>query len=585
MNKNKAWLDYIGEDILHLDALSSLFGREGSATILGALYGLGIYLIYAGLKALWSYIQFSEPATILFDYLPDDGTVGEVLWFGRNLMSVYANILPILFLSVVIICLWCASSFKPMTISVGRFTLAITYLLLLGFYCFSPTFLMGYSLFGTIITVNRYVYFASIAILSFAFLLLWLRNMTLTNLLYAGGIAIFSLALVGAVDIITFYICFEALSLLTYGIVATNKTVGSAEGALKYFIYGIISSILLVFGLSLYYVTYQTVDLYEIYIADSVNVIGLAQINFALLAILLIVLAFAYKMSMFPFHFSLPDVYEGVQWETIAIINLGVKLTLSLVLFKIWGFIITQVELTTISSSFLLTLAIISLIIGCFGALIQTSVKRFFAYTSINQAGFIVLGLLVNDVIGLQASLVYLMTYMLTMFIFFSGITLANWDMDGILELKHLPIVSKVLVAMSLFSMAGIPPFFSFVSKYWIWLSLIHGIEKNVGEFYHLMLIVGFIVSIIVSLISAYYYLRLIKVYLFDNSINADGFNLRSFLSIAVLLSVLSLLFLIGGWFMIAEEIANVFWFWARDNYGSWVDYLYAGYYREWLRL
>lgn len=59
-----------------------------------------------------------------------------------------------------------------MTISVGRFTLAITYLLLLGFYCFSPTFLMGYSLFGTIITVNRYVYFASIAILSFAFLLL-----------------------------------------------------------------------------------------------------------------------------------------------------------------------------------------------------------------------------------------------------------------------------------------------------------------------------------------------------------------------------------------------------------------------------
>jgi NADH-quinone oxidoreductase subunit N len=157
--------------------------------------------------------------------------------------------------------------------------------------------------------------------------------MTLTNLLYAGGIAIFSLALVGAVDIITFYICFEALSLLTYGIVATNKTVGSAEGALKYFIYGIISSILLVFGLSLYYITYQTVDLYEIYIADSVNVMGLVQINFALLAILLIILAFAYKMSMFPFHFSLPDVYEGVQWETIAIIILGVKLTLSVVFF------------------------------------------------------------------------------------------------------------------------------------------------------------------------------------------------------------------------------------------------------------
>jgi NADH-quinone oxidoreductase subunit N len=137
--------------------------------------------------------------------------------------------------------------------------------------------------------------------------------MTLTNLLYAGGIIIFSLALMGSVDIITFYICFEALSLLTYGIIATNKTVGSAEGALKYFIYGIISSILLIFGLSLYYITYQTVDLYEIYMAEGVSFISLANINFALLAILLVILAFAYKMSMFPFHFSLPDVYEGVQ--------------------------------------------------------------------------------------------------------------------------------------------------------------------------------------------------------------------------------------------------------------------------------
>jgi NADH-quinone oxidoreductase subunit N len=172
---------------------------------------------------------------------------------------------------------------------------------------------MSYSVFGTVIAVNRYIYFSSIAILVFAFLLIWLRGMTLTNLLYAGGIVIFSLALIGSADIITFYICFEALSLLTYGVIATNKTVGSAEGALKYFIYGIVSSILLIFGLSLYYVTYQTVDLYEIFIAENISAVGLTNLNFTLLSVLLVVLAFAYKMSMFPFHFSLPDVYEGVQ--------------------------------------------------------------------------------------------------------------------------------------------------------------------------------------------------------------------------------------------------------------------------------
>jgi NADH-quinone oxidoreductase subunit N len=579
--------DWWAENV-HFSSLDPYIGPYAAGMVTGAAVFAGLAVIIVSIEEgykWWISAPSSEPATILFNYLPDENTIGEVLWFGRNLMSTYAHLLPILFLSTVVICLWCVSSIKPLYVSVGRFTLALTYLFLLGFYCVSPSFLMSYSLFGTVIATNRYIYFASIAILGFAFLLIWLRGMTLTNLLYSGGITIFSLALVGSVDIITFYICFEALSLLTYGIIATNKTVGSAEGALKYFIYGIISSILLIFGLSLYYITYQTVDLYEIYMAEGVSSINLTNINFSLLAILLVILAFAYKMSMFPFHFSLPDVYEGVQWETIAIINLGVKLSLALVLFKIWGFIITQVELVKISSSFLLFLAIFSLIIGCLGALIQTSVKRLLAYTSINQAGFIVLGLLVNDAVGLQASLVYLITYMLTMFIFFVGMTLAGQDIDGILELKNLPIISKTLVAMSLFSMAGIPPFFGFISKYWIWLSLVNGIEKEIGGFYHTMLIIGFVVSIVISLISAYYYLRLIKVYLFDNSINFVNFKLSTLLSVDILLSILSLIFLIGGWFIIAEEIANVFWFWARDNYGSWVDYLYGGYYREWLRL
>jgi NADH:ubiquinone oxidoreductase subunit 2 (subunit N) len=71
---------------------------------------------------------------------------------------------------------------------------------------------------------------------------------------------IFSLVLLGSVDLITFYLSFEALSLLTYGIIATNKTVGSSEAALKYFIYGVISSVLLIFGLSLYYISYKTTD-------------------------------------------------------------------------------------------------------------------------------------------------------------------------------------------------------------------------------------------------------------------------------------------------------------------------------------
>lgn len=109
-----------------------------------------------------------------------------------------------------------------------------------------------------------------------------------------------------------------------------------------------------------------------------------------------------------------------------------------------------------------------ALILGCFGALVQTTVKRMFAYTSINQGGFLVLGLITNSVGGLQASLIYVGTYMLTLFVFFVGISYDNCNVESFGELKNLSFLSRVLVALSLFSMAGIPPFFGFVTKYWI---------------------------------------------------------------------------------------------------------------------
>ena len=104
--------------------------------------------------------------------------------------------------------------------------------------------------------------------------------------------------------------------------------------------------------------------------------------------------------------------------------------------------------------------------IGCFGALVQTSLKRLFAYTSINQSGFIVLGLLTNDVVGLQASLIYLITYMLTMFVFLTGVTIDGGNINDFLELRSSSLIAKGLIIGSLFSMAGIPPFFGFISKY-----------------------------------------------------------------------------------------------------------------------
>jgi NADH-quinone oxidoreductase subunit N len=528
-------------------------------------------------------LSYTEIAKMSFDWIEPSISRGDMLTFSRDFLNYSAAFLPILFLSTIVISLWCYSSLRDLSLIKSRWVLTLTCIGLLLFYGFSSSFLMNYSIGGTINATNWYVLFANFTIVLFVLLIVWLRNISVNLLLYSGTMLIFSLVLLGSVDLITFYLSFEALSLLTYGIIATNKTVGSSEAALKYFIYGVISSVLLIFGLSLYYISYKTTDWYEMYVYD--NILNDSNI-FNLVAIILIVLSFSYKMSMFPFHFSLPDVYEGsATWETIAIINLIVKLTLALSLFKVWGYFISQFNITINVSMLLLVLAIASLIIGCFGALIQTSVKRFFAYTSINQAGFIVLGLATDNVMGLQASLVYLVVYMFTLFIFFVGITENSRVIDNILELKDLSFRGKILVAISLFSMAGIPPLMGFISKYWVWVSLINVLNQEIGDLYLYFIGLAFITSIIVSLVSAYYYLRLIKVYVFENTLPMLGNNTKFIVpSGAILISLPIVIILMGGWLAVAENLLNLSWFWAADNYGSWINYLDTGHYVEWLR-
>jgi len=108
--------------------------------------------------------------------------------------------------------------------------------------------------------------------------------------------------------------------------------------------------------------------------------------------------------------------------------------------------------------------AVISLVIGCFGALIQTSLKRFFAYTSINQSGFIVMGLLTNSVFGLEASILYILVYMFSMVLFFYSVN--NISSDNIADVNNIQGIPRIGLILALFSMAGIPPLFGFGGKY-----------------------------------------------------------------------------------------------------------------------
>jgi NADH-quinone oxidoreductase subunit N len=110
--------------------------------------------------------------------------------------------------------------------------------------------------------------------------------------------------------------------------------------------------------------------------------------------------------------------------------------------------------------------AIISLTVGCFGALIQTSLKRFFAYTSINQSGFIIMGLLTNSIFGLEASILYIIVYMLSNILFFYAVD--NIASDDLTEVNNLTGIKRMSLGVALFSMAGVPPLLGFGSKYFV---------------------------------------------------------------------------------------------------------------------
>lgn len=117
--------------------------------------------------------------------------------------------------------------------------------------------------------------------------------------------------LLSSVNLIAFYIALEGLSLLSYGIIASDKTVGGAEAALKYYLYGVVASALLVYGLSLQFIRLKTLSLVDISAAVIFENTTLSNDLSYYISFLLIIAAFLYKLSMFPFHFTLGDVYEG----------------------------------------------------------------------------------------------------------------------------------------------------------------------------------------------------------------------------------------------------------------------------------
>lgn len=347
-------------------------------------------------------------------------------------------------------------------------------------------------------------------------------------------------------NFLVIYLGLELLTLSSYALVALRRDDAKAiEAAMKYFVLGALASGFLLYGLSLVYGATGSLDLGEVMkaIAGGQDTLkGSAQV--LMLGLVFVVAGLAFKLGVVPFHMWVPDVYHGAPTAITLMVGGAPKLAAFAIVIRL--LVEGMAPLAVNWQQMLAVLAVASLLIGNLAAIAQTNLKRMLAFSTIAQMGFMLLGLLAGVVSGdkgldtsntanaYSASMFYVITYVLTTLGTFGVILLLSRDgfeSDEIGDLAGLnqrsPLYAGVM-AVCMFSLAGVPPLVGFYAK----LSVLQALLASSQPVY-----IGLAVfAVVMSLIGAFYYLRLVKVMYFDAPTQTAGItagmDVRSVLSI-----------------------------------------------------
>ena len=359
------------------------------------------------------------------------------------------------------------------------------------------------------------------------------------------------LILVSTNDIITFYLSIEMQSLCLYVLAAFKRSSQlSTEAGLKYFVLGAFSSSFLLFGMSLIYGFTGSTNFAEISksILNSTNLENIP--NTFILGFILILCGFLFKLTAVPFHIWSPDVYEGAPLLVMIFFSTIPKLAIFCFFTKL--IYTTFFDLYFIWQPILIITAALTILFSSIAALYQKKIKRFLAYSSINHVGYMLMSLGTGTLLGVHSFFVYIFIYILTMFTFFSILISLKKNtnkniiyLTDLLYLKKIYPTTRIVLTLLFFSMAGIPPLIGFFAKFYVFLA---AIETN----YYLLLII----SILCSTLSAFYYIRIIKIINFEKTLNINIVKFQPSLIVYVysLLGVLLItLFFIVPNFLITE--------------------------------
>ncbi|WP_027995736.1 NADH-quinone oxidoreductase subunit NuoN [Simplicispira psychrophila] len=326
--------------------------------------------------------------------------------------------------------------------------------------------------------------------------------------------------MIGANNFLMIYLGLELMALSSYALVALRRDDATAsEAAMKYFVLSAMASGFLLYGLSMMYGATGSLDIGEVFKAINSGQIRHQVLVFGLV---FIVSGLAFKLGAVPFHMWIPDVYQGAPTVVTLLIGGAPKLA---------GFAMTMrllvdglLPLAIDWQQMLAVLAIGSLLVGNVAAIAQTNLKRMLAYSTISQMAFVLLGLMSGVINGnvdpttvsgaYSSAMFYVITYVLTTLAAFGVILLLareGFESEEISDMAGLnqrsPLYAGVL-AVCLFSMAGIPPLVGFYAK----LSVLQALMAS-GQAAYIGLAVF---AVVMSLIGAFYYLRVVKVMYFD---------------------------------------------------------------------
>ena len=344
--------------------------------------------------------------------------------------------------------------------------------------------------------------------------------------------------MISSAHFLTAYIGLELLSLSLYAMIALRRhSVQASEAALKYFVLGALASGILLYGISMVYGASGS-----LHFAAVAQAAADGHVNGWLLklGILFIVAAIAFKFGAVPFHMWVPDVYQGAPTSVAAFVGSMPKIAATVFTFRILveGFALQKGDWQLVFAA----LGALSLLVGNLAAIMQTNIKRMFAFSTVSHMGFILLAFL-GSVIGLQAAIYYAVAYILMSLAGFGVLMVVSREgkeCENITDLAGLNQRNAwyaFVMLLVLFSMAGIPPLMGFYAKFAVLKALV---AAQYGWAIWLA-----VFAVVMSLIGAFYYLRVVRTMYFDEK--TDDAPLSDSVLLKCVLSVNALLLLVWG--------------------------------------